>query len=111
MKFETLTWVGGTDGYLELTDQRLLPGEFTKLKCTTIDQLYEAILTLAVRGAPAIGVSAAYGVCIGAGKLTPEITLPKALEEINTACDGLASSRPTAVNLFWALGRHAEQSS
>ena len=105
MRFETLKWVGQTDGYLELIDQRLLPDQCEKLQCATVPQLFEAIQTLAVRGAPAIGVSAAYGVCIAARKLSPDTTLQKAFEEINTACDMLASSRPTAVNLFWALDR------
>ena len=105
MEFETLKWVGQTDGYLELLDQRLLPTRIKTLKCTTIDQLYEVIQTLAVRGAPAIGVTAGYGVCIAAGKLPPDMPLSKALAEINTACEHLASSRPTAMNLFWALDR------
>lgn len=105
MQFETLKWIGETDGCLKLIDQRLLPGEFKEIQCTASAQLYEAIQTLAVRGAPAIGVAAAYGVCIAAGKLSPDIMLTKALEEIKTACDTLASSRPTAVNLFWALDR------
>ena len=105
MQFETLKWVGQTDGYLELIDQRLLPGQFEKLQCRTVPQLFEAIQTLAVRGAPAIGVSAAYGVCLAAQKLSRDITPEKAFEEINAACDYLASSRPTAVNLFWALDR------
>ena len=61
MIIKTLKWIGDTDGFLELIDQRRLPGEFVKLQCTNIEQLYEAIATLAVRGAPAIGVSAAYG--------------------------------------------------
>ncbi|GAG86391.1 unnamed protein product, partial [marine sediment metagenome] len=59
--FKTLEWVGDIDGYLELTDQRSLPEEFDKLKCQTVEELYDAIKTLAVRGAPAIGVSAAFG--------------------------------------------------
>ena len=105
MQFETLKWVGQTDGYLELIDQRLLPGQFEKLQCATVAQLFEAIQTLAVRGAPAIGVSAAYGVCLAGRNLSSEMALQKALDEINTACDTLASSRPTAVNLFWALDR------
>ena len=64
MVFETLQWSGGIDGYLELTDQRLLPGSFQKLPCRTVEELWDAIKTLAVRGAPAIGVSAGYGICL-----------------------------------------------
>lgn len=105
MQFETLKWIGQTDGYLELIDQRLLPGQFEKLQCTTVAQLFEAIQTLAVRGAPAIGVSVAYGVCLAGRHFSSDTTLLRAIEKINTACDTLASSRPTAVNLFWALDR------
>lgn len=105
MQFETLTWRGETDGCLELIDQRQLPGQFKTLQCTSPVQLYEAIQTLAVRGAPAIGVAAAYGVCIAAQQLSEGMTLSNAFEEIGKACDYLASSRPTAVNLFWALDR------
>ena len=61
---QTLKWVGGVDGVLELIDQRVLPGDFTTLKCRTIEQVYDAIRTLAVRGAPAIGVAAGYGLVL-----------------------------------------------
>ncbi len=105
MQFETLKWVGGIDGFLELTDQRRLPGVYEKLNCQTPEQLFEAIVTLAVRGAPAIGVSAAYGVCIAGRQLSQDISLTDALVELKKAIDYLASSRPTAVNLFWALER------
>ena len=105
MQMETLKWIGGTDGCLELIDQRWLPGVLETLRCETVEQLYEAIATLAVRGAPAIGVAAAYGVCIAAGNLPPTISLPQAGAQIAKVCDFLAASRPTAVNLFWALDR------
>ena len=61
MIVETVKWIGGTDGVLEMIDQRRLPAEFVKLKVRSVEQLHEAIRTLAVRGAPAIGVAAAYG--------------------------------------------------
>ena len=105
MQFETLKWVGGVDGYLELTDQRLLPGSYEKLACETVEQLFEAIVTLAVRGAPAIGVAAAYGVCIAAGKVHSAAAMSEAMADVEKACERLAASRPTAVNLFWALDR------
>ena len=94
---KALEWVGGVDGFLELVDQRRLPGEFVKMKCTGIEQVYDAIKTLAVRGAPAIGVAAAYGVVLGMGKSIKS--------DVGKLCEYLASSRPTAVNLFWALDR------
>jgi methylthioribose-1-phosphate isomerase len=105
MPIETLKWKGGIDGCLELIDQRLLPGEVKTLSCQTPPQVFEAIQTLAVRGAPAIGVAAAYGVCLGLQKAPSSKSLPAAMEKIRQTCDYLSDSRPTAVNLFWALGR------
>ncbi len=58
---QALKWIGGVDGFLELIDQRQLPAEFVKLQCRDIEQLCEAIKTLAVRGAPAIGVAGLTG--------------------------------------------------
>lgn len=91
----TIEWVGDADGYLRLLDQTKLPTETTYLDCRTVDDVWQAIKRLSVRGAPAIGVSAAYGVCLDAGSQ----------ESALAACDYLATSRPTAVNLFWALDR------
>jgi methylthioribose-1-phosphate isomerase len=102
---QALKWVGGVDGFLELVDQRLLPTRFVKLQCRDIEQLYEAIKTLAVRGAPAIGVSAAYGLVLGMQKLNPGDSAEQGLQVLGRSCEYLASSRPTAVNLFWALER------
>jgi methylthioribose-1-phosphate isomerase len=102
---QTLKWVGGIGGFLELIDQRRLPGELVKLQCQDIEQLYEAIKTLAVRGAPAIGVSAAYGLVLGMQKLTGADNLEQGLEVLAKSREYLASSRPTAVNLLWALDR------
>ncbi|MHC4086386.1 MAG: S-methyl-5-thioribose-1-phosphate isomerase [Planctomycetota bacterium] len=102
---QTLKWVGDVDGFLELIDQRRLPGELVKLQCRDTEQLHEAIKTLAVRGAPAIGVSAAYGLVLGMQKLTEADNVERGLEALAKSCEYLASSRPTAVNLFWALER------
>jgi methylthioribose-1-phosphate isomerase len=102
---QALKWVGGVDGFLELVDQRRLPTKFVKLQCRDIEQLYEAIKTLAVRGAPAIGVSAAYGLVLGMQKLNPGDSAEQGLQVLGRSCEYLASSRPTAVNLFWALER------
>jgi methylthioribose-1-phosphate isomerase len=98
-------WVGGVDGFLELIDQRRLPGEFVRLQCRDIEQLYEAIKTLTVRGAPAIGVAGAYGLVLAMQKLDTRCPMPDALECLKKAADYLGSSRPTAVNLSWALDR------
>jgi len=78
-----------------LLDQRKLPGEVVELECRTIPELAEAIRTLAVRGAPAIGVAAAYGLALAALRG----------DDLAEAERTLAASRPTAVNLFWALER------
>jgi methylthioribose-1-phosphate isomerase len=102
---EALKWIGGIDGFLELTDQRKLPTEFVKLPCRNIDQLFDAIRTLAVRGAPAIGVAAAYGLVLSTQQLAEGDDVKKALSVIAETRDYLASSRPTAVNLCWAVDR------
>jgi methylthioribose-1-phosphate isomerase len=101
---QTLHWLGGVDGHLRLIDQTRLPVELIEIDCRDVESLWEAIKTLRVRGAPAIGVAAAYGVCLGVqGALGgDEATFFRRLEE---TADRLATSRPTAVNLFWALER------
>jgi methylthioribose-1-phosphate isomerase len=100
----TLAWIGDTSGYLELIDQTLLPGELTQVACRNVETVWEAIKLLRVRGAPAIGVAAAYGVCVG---IQPALNANEAafFARLNEVCDYLATSRPTAVNLFWALDR------
>src|SRR4030042_320519 len=102
MNVETVKWTGGVDGVLELVDQRRLPTEFAMMRIRSVEQLYEAIKTLAVRGAPAIGVAAAYGPVLALQKLTRREGLQDAMNKVTEACNYLASSRPTAVNLFWA---------
>jgi methylthioribose-1-phosphate isomerase len=99
-----LEWVGETDGTLRLLDQTLLPCETKTLDCQSVEQVVEAIRTLRVRGAPAIGVAAAYGVVIGARE-TANAERPKFDERLQAVVQQLAASRPTAVNLFWALDR------
>ncbi len=102
---KTLQWIGGTDGCLRLIDQRLLPGQLVYLDCRDIEQLWDAIKTLAVRGAPAIGVSAGYGLALAMQQVPADATVAQAMQTLAAARDYLASSRPTAVNLFWALDR------
>lgn len=105
MIVKTVEWIGDIDGYLEMVDQRLLPAEFTKLQCHDTKALFDAIKTLAVRGAPAIGVAAAYGLVLAMQEPDANAGIEKALQALAEARDYLASSRPTAVNLFWALDR------
>jgi methylthioribose-1-phosphate isomerase len=100
----TLRWQGGVDGCLLLIDQTLLPAECREIACRDVETVWEAIKSLRVRGAPAIGVAAAYGVCVGLqSALSGDIA--SCLARVTQVCDYLATSRPTAVNLFWALKR------
>ena len=100
-----LRWVGGVDGLLELIDQRRLPKKLVRIKCRNVEQLFEAIKTLAVRGAPAIGVCAAYGLTLAMQKLPADDNLQAGLTCLQKSRDYLASSRPTAANLFYAMDR------
>jgi methylthioribose-1-phosphate isomerase len=93
--FATIRWSGDVDGHLVLLDQTRLPAETMYLDCRTVEDVWCAIKRLSVRGAPAIGVAAAYGVCLG-------VQSGRSVDEV---CNYLATSRPTAVNLFWALER------
>ncbi len=105
MIVKALEWIGGVDGFLELVDQRQLPADLIKLQCRDIETLFEAINTLAVRGAPAIGVSAAYGLVLAMQKTTATGSLEQGLNILGRTSEYLGASRPTAVNLFWALER------
>jgi len=96
---EPVRWV---DGVVRLVDQRLLPGEWKDWDCGTVEEVAEAIETLAVRGAPAIGIAAAYGVALGARNASSPGKVVAAARE---AVSRLAATRPTAVNLFYALDR------
>jgi len=100
-----LKWKGGSNGFLEIIDQRKLPGRLIKIKCTSVDSVYKAIKNLAVRGAPAIGVAAAYAAVLSLKKAGKNTKLQKAFSQLSKHCKYLASARPTAVNLFWALDR------
>jgi len=88
------------DGTVMILDQRLLPFETVWLRCTTAEAVAVAVRDMAIRGAPAIGVAAAYGLALGARDL--RITTATAFD---TLCDRMAAARPTAVNLFWAIAR------
>lgn len=90
-------------GALEMIDQTRLPGELVRITCRNADDIWEAIKLLKVRGAPAIGVAAAYGIVTSLDGMGPDdANWSTALSRV---ADHLATSRPTAVNLFWALGR------
>jgi methylthioribose-1-phosphate isomerase len=89
---ETIQW---TDAGVIMIDQRRLPREQTFVTCTTYQEVAEAIRNMTIRGAPAIGVAAAMGVALGAMQGA----------DFETVCSTLAATRPTAVNLFWAIDR------
>jgi methylthioribose-1-phosphate isomerase len=100
----TLIWVGGVDGVLRMIDQTRLPGELVRIHCSDVPTVWEAIRNLRVRGAPAIGMAAAYGLCLAAQVMgaNDAVSVLRSVDEANRY---LATSRPTAVNLFWALNR------
>ena len=98
--FDTLRW---HNGRLELLDQRLLPGEVRYVACDSALAVADAIRNMTVRGAPAIGCAAAYGVALEAKRLTAfGSSIDRGLQQGFRA---LSESRPTAVNLFWSLER------
>jgi methylthioribose-1-phosphate isomerase len=97
----TLTWT--PDG-VRFIDQTKLPLEESYVLATSYEQVAEVIVTMVVRGAPAIGVSAAYGIALGAQQ-TKATTTAEFVPEFERICARLAGTRPTAVNLFWAIDR------
>ena len=99
----TIGWIGDVNGHVRLIDQTLLPTQLEYRDCRTVEQVWEAIRVLRVRGAPAIGVAAAMGVVVGLQKCRDDSTALK--ERLREVTDYLRTSRPTAVNLFWALDR------
>jgi len=100
----TLAWHGDDDGVLRLLDQTRLPLETVYRDCATVESVWEAIRMLRVRGAPAIGVAAAYGLCLGlrTHRTAPPDVFHARLVEVGRY---LCECRPTAVNLAWAVRR------
>ncbi|MBL8230634.1 MAG: S-methyl-5-thioribose-1-phosphate isomerase, partial [Bryobacterales bacterium] len=94
---ETIQW---TDAGVVMIDQTRLPKEETYVTCRDYQEVAEAIRSMVIRGAPAIGVAAAMGVAIGMQKSDGDFRT-----QLNQVCDTLAGTRPTAVNLFWAIDR------
>ena len=95
----TIEW---RDGRVRLIDQRALPHELRFLECAEVDELVDAIRTLAVRGAPALGAAGAYGVAL-AGSIGPDAGPDD--EAVRVAARRIAEARPTAVNLSWGVDR------
>ena len=109
MHLKTLEWISDRKGSLipgrvRMIDQTKLPGELVYIETADVKELWHAIKTLQVRGAPAIGVAAAMGVVIAVQGLSAK-SGEEVVREVNKAAEYLAKSRPTAINLFWALER------
>jgi methylthioribose-1-phosphate isomerase len=102
---KTLEW---TDDGVRFIDQRKLPTEETYVTCASYEEVAEAIRNMTVRGAPAIGVTAAMGIALGMRDAEGDhvAELRRRMDEI---CEEIASTRPTAVNLFWAVRRMQEK--
>ncbi len=101
---DTLKPIRWKNGILYLLEQRLLPFKEVWVKCESVEKTAKAIEEMTVRGAPAIGITAAYGVAVGAGRIktnSPEVFVNQVERDITR----LRKTRPTAVNLFWALDR------
>ncbi len=101
MPISTIEW---TDGRVRLIDQTLLPNEFKQIYCDDVEAVWEAIKSLRVRGAPAIGIAGALGAVLGIWE-SEATNYDDFVSELKKVTDYLATSRPTAVNLFWALDR------
>ena len=98
---KTVEW---TDEGLLMLDQRILPTEKTYLLLRTCEEVAESIRNMTVRGAPAIGVSAAFGLALGA-RASVGTAVADLEDDFSYYCDMMAGTRPTAVNLFWAIER------
>src|SRR5512142_1502159 len=95
---EPIQW---TNAGVVMIDQTRLPREEVYVTCRDYREVAEAIRSMIIRGAPAIGVAAAMGVALGVLKADPA----RLDSEFEVICDTLAATRPTAVNLFWAIDR------
>jgi methylthioribose-1-phosphate isomerase len=101
----TLEW---TDQGVRFLDQTKLPTEETYVTCKTYEQVADAIRTMVVRGAPAIGVAAGMGIALGVQNSKAETT-GELKRDFDQICGAIAKTRPTAVNLFWAIRRMQEK--
>ncbi|MGB6067358.1 MAG: S-methyl-5-thioribose-1-phosphate isomerase, partial [Desulfomonilaceae bacterium] len=99
--FRTIEWKGD---YIRLLDQTLLPRQEEYIQIRTVEEMCDAIRRLAVRGAPAIGVAAGMGIALGMLK-TPDGNTESVAGYFENVCRQIRSTRPTAVNLFWAIAR------
>ncbi len=101
-RLKTIDWKNET---VTIIDQTRLPEDLSYLQIETVEQMHEAIKQLKVRGAPAIGIAAAFGLCVAMKTFPDQGSMNDFLTLLEKNIDYLAGSRPTAVNLFWALER------
>jgi methylthioribose-1-phosphate isomerase len=102
----SLRWVGDATGQLDILDQTRLPACLEWIACRDVDAVVEAIKSLRVRGAPAIGIAGAYGLVVAAGEAIRDGLVPDAARaHVLARGELLACARPTAVNLRWAVER------
>ncbi len=104
---EPMRWEGQADGRLLIIEQTLLPAEEREIELSSVQDVADAIYRLAVRGAPAIGITAAYGLVLAARAIAGNQTPDETVSALERDAAFLARTRPTAVNLTWALRRMA----
>lgn len=102
MSIQPIRW---KNDRLFLLDQTQLPGRERYIECRTYAEAARAIRQLIVRGAPAVGITAALGIALGVQAIEEKATAAKLRQQFEKICRTMASTRPTAVNLFWAIGR------
>ncbi len=102
---QTLEW---TESGVRFIDQTKLPTEEVYVNCNSCEEVADVIRNMVVRGAPAIGVAAAMGIALGI-KNSPATNLPDLKKDFDRICGVMGKTRPTAVNLFWAIGRMREK--
>ena len=102
-KIRTIEWMGT---YSKMVDQTKFPTHFEYVDVTTGQQMFDAIKTMIVRGAPAIGIAGAHGVVLYAQELEKEnLSREEFISKLLEKSDYIASARPTAVNLMWAVDK------
>jgi methylthioribose-1-phosphate isomerase len=101
----TLHWEGGIEGCLKILDQRLLPAHAFTQRLEKVEDVWQAIKELSVRGAPAIGVAAAYGLVLAVREIPATSQSAVLISHLRERGEYLKSARPTAVNLEWAVRR------
>ena len=106
-KIKTIEWV---NNYSKMVNQTLLPEHFEYINITTGQEMFDAIKTMIVRGAPAIGVAGAHGVVLFAQELANlNLSRDEFIKRLLEKADYIATSRPTAVNLMWAVKKQKEE--